>query len=226
MKRKEGRRDEREKRDKKEGEGGGCSLWAGVCCFFSRRSARFVRQAPRLTSNSLASSGHASVDHTTVQVRASHHDEQLNAHTTFGSCSASSLNMIVLTQLFILCLAGLPSVCGNVEKEIFVAPHEPQELFFTGPDSGQSAELEALHSGLPLLTPSSHCRTTEPCRSVQIPLNTSFLDGGEKQWVLLDHLEPGRRYEVRICWAATVSLYPFKRRNSQPRPSSRKTVAQ
>lgn len=142
-----------------------------------------------------------------LSTTASHH-EQLNAHTPFGSCSASSLDMIVLAlQLFILCLAGLPSVCGNVEKEIFVAPHEPQELFFTSAN-GQSVELEALHIGLPLLTPSSHCRTTEPCRSIRISLNTSFLDRGEKQWVLLDHLEPGRRYEVRICWAATVSLYP------------------
>lgn len=115
----------------------------------------------------------------------------------------------IVLQLFILCLAGLPLVCGNVEKEIFVAPHEPQELFFTSANGGQSVELEALHIGLPILTP-SNCRTAEPCRSLRISLNTSFLDGGEKQWVLLDRLEPGGRYEVRICWAATVSLYPQK----------------
>lgn len=115
--------------------------------------------------------------------------------------------MTVLLQLLLLCLVGLPSVLGNVEKEIFVAPHEPQELF-TGANDGQSVELEALHLGLPKLTPEAHCRTAEPCRSLRISLNTSFLDDGEKQWVLLDHLEPGRRYEVRICWAATVSLYP------------------
>lgn len=114
---------------------------------------------------------------------------------------------VLVLQLFILCLAGLPSVCGNVEKEIFVAPHEPQELFFTGANGGQSVELGALHIGLPILTPSSNCRAAEPCRSLRISLNTSFLDGGEKQWVLLDRLEPRRRYEVRICWAATVSLY-------------------
>lgn len=125
--------------------------------------------------------------------------------------------MSIVLQLFILCLAGLPLVFGNVEKEIFVAPHEPQELFFTGANGGQSAELETLHIGLPILTPSSNCKTTEPCRSLRISLNTSFLDGGEKQWVLLDRLEPERRYEVRICWAATVSLYSQKERNSQTR---------
>lgn len=114
----------------------------------------------------------------------------------------------LVPQLLLLCLVYLPSVAGNVEKEIFVAPHEPQELLFTGPNDGQSVELEALHLGLPKLTPSTLCGTTEPCRSLRTTLNTSFLDGGEKQWILLDHLEPGKRYEVRICWAATVSPRP------------------
>lgn len=139
---------------------------------------------------------------------ASYHSRQLYVHTTSGSCSASSLNMIFITALILqllLCLARLPSVSANVEKGIFVAPHEPRELLFTGANDGQSVELEALHLSLPKLTPSSLCGTTEPCRSLKITLNTSFLDGGEKQWILLDHLEPRRRYEVRICWAATVS---------------------
>ncbi|KAH0610773.1 uncharacterized protein H6S33_011200 [Morchella sextelata] len=103
--------------------------------------------------------------------------------------------------LLLLCLALLPSVSANTEKEIFVAPHEQDELLFTGANDGQSVELEALNLGLHKLTPSPLCGTS-PCHNLKIALNTSFVPF-EKQWVLLDHLKPGKRYEVRLCWAAT-----------------------
>lgn len=177
--------------------------WAGCVLFFSRRRVRFVRQAPQLASCSLArGNSHASVD-PRHHGSASHHSRKLNVHATSGSCSASSPSMIFTTlafQLLLLGLAGLPLVSGNVEKEIFVAPRA---------NDGQYLELEALHLSLPRVNPSSLCGTS-PCRSLKTTLNTSFLDGGERQWVLLDHLKPGKRYEVRICWAATVSLHPHQ----------------
>ena len=94
------------------------------------------------------------------------------------------------------------AVLGNIEKEIFVAPSNSQDLLFNGTNSPQSAEFEALHPGLLRLSPSPSCEGT--CHELHVTLNTSFIGSGESHWAVLDHLEQGKRYEVRICWAATV----------------------
>ncbi|CUS09982.1 unnamed protein product [Tuber aestivum] len=90
-------------------------------------------------------------------------------------------------------------VLGNVEKAIFVAPSNPQDLLFNGANSTE--RLEALYPGLLKLNPSPTCEGI--CHQLRVTLDTSFIGSGERHWVALDHLEQGKRYEVRICWAAT-----------------------
>jgi len=108
------------------------------------------------------------------------------------------------------------AVLGNVEKEIFVAPPNSQDLLFNGANSLQSAGFEALHPGLLRLSPSSSCEGT--CHELHVTLDTSFIGSGESHWVVLDHLEQGKRYEARICWAATVpSLRNFMLQLCLPR---------
>lgn len=84
------------------------------------------------------------------------------------------------------------TVTANVEKTIFFGP-SPIVLPNVRPSLG---ELR-----LPVLTPS---QTILPTRlAVQFP--TEAAPRGLESWYLLQHLEEGRRYEVRICWPATVS---------------------
>jgi hypothetical protein len=80
---------------------------------------------------------------------------------------------------------------ANTEKVIFLAPtdvHEP-------------AALASLC--LPSLTPE------QPALYTQLPIYA--LEGGQvdkratQDWYLLSQLRAGQRYEVRVCWAATVS---------------------
>jgi hypothetical protein len=79
-----------------------------------------------------------------------------------------------------------------VEKEIFIASAPPKLVLDN-----------SIGSHLPQLMPSEHCRS---CRAIKTRLGTSFIGKGMEHWVRIDGLEDGRRYEVRICWAATVSL--------------------
>lgn len=88
------------------------------------------------------------------------------------------------------------SVLANVEKTIFVAP--PPNV------SHPSHSFEFLDT----LSPSTP--------SVSKSLNASFpseeAPQGVSSWFRLVNLSPGQRYEVRICWLATVSdSSPFKR---------------
>lgn len=82
-------------------------------------------------------------------------------------------------------LVGLAArVChANVEKAVFLGP----------PADAVIAPAAGLF--LPKLTHHGVLRTT---------LNTSFAGDGAEHWVRLDGLEHGRRYEVRVCWPATV----------------------
>lgn len=85
-------------------------------------------------------------------------------------------------------------VLANVEKSIFIAPesiHVPAEQP-TLDDLG----LERLAPHLP---------------SIRTHLNASFpskaAPSGAESWILLEDLNPGQRYEVRICWLATVGTF-------------------
>jgi len=86
-------------------------------------------------------------------------------------------------------------VVANVEKTIFVAPAE-STLAIDGP----SLENLCLKS----LTPK------ESDRKIRISLPASFPTKdkslGESSWSILQNLKPGQRYEVRICWSATVCV--------------------
>ena len=84
------------------------------------------------------------------------------------------------------------SVLANVEKTIFLGPeaiHIPRA----------HPNLEDLH--LEVLTP-SHWRLRSRILAT-FPHPTS--PKGTETWVLLNGLEQDQRYEVRVCWAATVS---------------------
>lgn len=101
--------------------------------------------------------------------------------------------MRTLRYLLGLVLASpLLHVRANTEKVVFVAPaSEP---------SPSDASIDNL-----LLTSFS-----EAFPSARTYINASFpskdSERGTESWFLLEQLQPGRRYEVRICWLATVSL--------------------
>jgi hypothetical protein len=84
-------------------------------------------------------------------------------------------------------------VSANVEKTIFLGPPA-----VTVPD--QHPDLDDLY-----LIPLSPLHST-----VRTRLNASFpttdSPKGVETWFLLDGLTPGARYEVRVCWLATVRL--------------------
>lgn len=96
--------------------------------------------------------------------------------------------------LILLCFWLLHNVMANVEKTIFVTPGAASPP----PD----ASIDNL-----LLT-----RLSEQHPSVRTSLNASFptpeSPKGSETWMLLENLPPHNRYEVRICWLATVrALY-------------------
>lgn len=82
---------------------------------------------------------------------------------------------------------------ANVEKTIFLAP--------TG-TTVPSGEPDIDDLGLERLSPESPV--------VRTRLNATFPSNdapeGTDSWFFLENLIPGQRYEVRICWLATVCL--------------------
>ncbi|KAJ4369932.1 hypothetical protein N0V83_005696 [Neocucurbitaria cava] len=93
----------------------------------------------------------------------------------------------------LLCLVTqVWTVKANVEKTIFLAPGP-----VTRPDVRPSLDDLNLH----VLSPS---HTILPAQLPVLFPSESVPRGGES-WYLLRGLDEGRRYEVRICWPATVS---------------------
>lgn len=92
----------------------------------------------------------------------------------------------------LLLLAG--TIQANTEKAIFLGP--------------EAVDLPSTHPGLAdlrvdTLTPANWALRTH--------LEARFQDAaenpaGKASWFILDDLSPGQRYELRICWAATVSI--------------------
>lgn len=85
------------------------------------------------------------------------------------------------------------AVRANVEKTIFIAP--PRERV-----PAEGSNLDDL--GLDRLSPLSP--------AVRTQLNASFPKEdndhlGSESWFYLENLNPGQRYEVRVCWLASVS---------------------
>ncbi|KXG54181.1 uncharacterized protein PGRI_073250 [Penicillium griseofulvum] len=79
---------------------------------------------------------------------------------------------------------------ANVEKTIFLAP---------APAAVPSEEPDLDDLGLERLSPQRPVLRTR--------LNASFpstaAPGGTDSWFFLENLNPGQRYEVRVCWLAT-----------------------
>lgn len=96
----------------------------------------------------------------------------------------------MLSFLLLLSLASI--VRANTEKTIFVAPSFiPHSNVHPGLDSlcldVLSPNNSTLHVQLPVAFP------------------TKAAPRGLQSWYLLDRLQPGQRYELRVCWVATVS---------------------
>ena len=99
--------------------------------------------------------------------------------------------MTKATSYLLVCLAFICQVSANVEKTIFLAPAaEPPP-----PDASIDNLL------LPRLSPQYP--------SVRTFINASFRVAGSPKgtqtWLLIEGLQSQKRYEVRICWLATVS---------------------
>ena len=87
-------------------------------------------------------------------------------------------------------LALFPTTSANVEKTIFITPE------------AQALPPDASIDKLLLLS------LTETIPTIRTRLNASFPADdnvkGTESWFLLDGLLPTTRYEVRVCWLATV----------------------
>ena len=104
--------------------------------------------------------------------------------------SATRIVVLVLGLL----LSSLAS--ANVEKVIFLGPEpvpEPQ-LSFNGPQ-------------LRLETLSPQKTSLQQTLLARFPATTDPRTLSET-WILLDNLRKDQRYEVRICWSATVGNHP------------------
>lgn len=99
--------------------------------------------------------------------------------------------LIAVSCLTLLC--SLPSILANVEKTIFLAP-----AFISIPREHPNQDDLQLH----VLTPARWRLQHQIVAS--FPTAPASVRGTET-WLLLEELEEQRRYEVRICWAATVS---------------------
>lgn len=93
---------------------------------------------------------------------------------------------LLLTALFI------QSCLGNVEKTIFLGP-ETVNIPHLHPT------LEDLR--LDVLTPDTWSLRTK----LAADFPNEKAPAGQESWFLLDNLTPSQRYEVRVCWPATVS---------------------
>lgn len=103
--------------------------------------------------------------------------------------ASDSSMMLLLPILSFICLA-VPAI-ANVEKTIFTAP-ESANFGDARPNLSNlrldilSLERLSIRTALPVIFPTEkHPR-------------------GLSSWYTLNSLRPGQRYEVRICWAATV----------------------
>jgi hypothetical protein len=99
-----------------------------------------------------------------------------------------------------LLLLALPSAVANTEKVIFTGPaSRPVPLA-----APSLADLQ-----LPELSPQDWSLRTH----LAAAFPTDAAKYGTSSWVLLRGLQEGQRYEVRICWAATVCYVILLRGN-------------
>lgn len=97
----------------------------------------------------------------------------------------------------VLLLLQFHAALGNTEKTIFLGPSQVQVPV-------EHPTLEDLQ--LEAISPEQWSLRTHV--RAEFPTNSSKY--GQSSWYLLHGLQEGQRYEVRICWAATVSLESVK----------------
>lgn len=133
------------------------------------------------------------------------------------------------TQLLHLLLISLFSsiVLANVEKTIFLGPSSTpsEENLIIKDASNQQAQrwLDTKLHQIHTLTPDP----TDDRSSLRTKINRVFPSAeyprGQDAWFLLEGLTEGQRYEVRVCWAATVHIFlSFLSLSLFPLPFSRK----
>lgn len=98
---------------------------------------------------------------------------------------------ITILQLLLLCLL----VRANVEKLIFLGPQR-------GPEVEELASLGYLDR-LPRL--STSVTSVRHQALARFPPTTA----SSETWILLEGLKRGQRYEVRVCWSASVGTYAY-----------------
>lgn len=88
----------------------------------------------------------------------------------------------------------------------YLAFGNTEKIIFLGPATVEIPNISPGLDDLALVTLSP----TEPTFRTRLPraFPTSAGDPGLQSWFLLRGLERGHRYEIRVCWAATVWL-PF-----------------
>lgn len=107
------------------------------------------------------------------------------------------------TFFWALTCSLLPAL-GNVEKTIFLAP--PSISIPSGHPNLKDLYLDVLFAPLSWLSLR---------RQVPASFPTPNDPRGNETWLLLEGLEEGRRYEVRICWVATVRALVIHLRSKQ-----------
>jgi len=118
-----------------------------------------------------------------------HHETSLLSHRKDTCILAATSTMKLVRYLSLFAYLAI-HVLANTEKTIFIAP--PQRSI-----SEQLAHLK-LHALNPA---SSSLRAALP---VAFPIAEANKQAqGVQSWYLLSNLNPGQRYEVRVCWAAT-----------------------
>lgn len=132
-------------------------------------------------------------------VRSCH--QPLNCMTT----SSSTILRIMRFDRILLCYSLAICAYANTEKTVFVAP--------------PSLEIANAHPSLDNLRLGTLSPTHKSLRSVVKRTFPSVEDKkGFQSWYLLEDLTPDQRYELRVCWAATVGFYdintPFEHRTN------------
>lgn len=105
------------------------------------------------------------------------------------------------TVLLLLLLLNTPLATANVEKTIFLGP-APVNIPAQSQSSPSLADLR-----LDVLTPDDDDNKNWSLRAhLPVRFPTDDAPRGQETWLLLDALTEGRRYEVRVCWLATVRV--------------------
>ncbi|CAD6443292.1 2e425200-ef6e-47ec-ade5-0f5dbdc5d652 [Sclerotinia trifoliorum] len=99
-------------------------------------------------------------------------------------------NLLPIPSLLLLLTSQIQQASANTEKAIFLGPSALQI-------PAAHPTLSDLH--LSALSPQHHILRTH----IDAEFPTSNSKYGQSSWYLLQGLEEGQRYEVRVCWAAT-----------------------